>query len=617
MESKPLSIGSILRERQRFVVPIYQRTYSWTVKKQLDAFVEQVEAKAAERLNGGRSAFSHYMGALLVIPEGEAVFGRVQTFNIVDGQQRLTTFHLFYAALRELAQALGLKGIAHQIGDLLVHSDETPMHDRANERYKLQPTAYDRVLFRDLINLDRESIRSKYPDSFYKKGTLREGDAPLPLRAWWYFRDTAEEFIVDGEVDAAEQERRLLALSTALFEDFRLIVITLAKDDDAQVIFQTLNSGGEPLAAMDLVRNDVFHRASRRGEDVEKLMEDRWSVFEQPFWKQSDTQGRITKPRIDFFLAHSLAAQQGKDVSLSELYSEYKSFIAAKAFASAAEELQSLTRYVPTYRVLVEPSGHSGLARLARRLSVFDVSTAYPLVFVIAAAAIDDADKDEAYALIASYVVRRALCGLTAKNYNKVFSRLAGALSTKEISAANLMVEFGALEGDTVRFPTDLDLRAAIEGRRQYGAMPQNRLKLILQELELASRDKFDETAGLRDDLQIEHILPDEWTEHWALADKRTAPKDLVTGVDENMRTAIQEREAAKHTLGNLSLLTPARNPQIGNLGFQKKQERLRGSLLKLNQEVASEVEWNEAAIKRRATRLSHLAVSLWPGVSH
>lgn len=49
MESKPLSIGSILRERQRFVVPIYQRTYSWTVKKQLDAFVEQVEAKAADR----------------------------------------------------------------------------------------------------------------------------------------------------------------------------------------------------------------------------------------------------------------------------------------------------------------------------------------------------------------------------------------------------------------------------------------------------------------------------------------------------------------------------------------------------------------------------------------
>src|SRR5262245_847481 len=105
MDSKPLSIG-IFQERQHFVVPIYQRTYSWTVKKQLETFFEQVEAKASERLHGSRSAFSHYMGALLVIPEGEAVFGRVQTYNIVDGQQRLTAFHLFYAALRELAQTL-------------------------------------------------------------------------------------------------------------------------------------------------------------------------------------------------------------------------------------------------------------------------------------------------------------------------------------------------------------------------------------------------------------------------------------------------------------------------------------------------------------------------------
>ena len=196
---------------------------------------------------------------------------------------------------------------------------------------------------------------------------------------------------------------------------------------------------------MDLVRNDVFHRASRRGEDA-RSCGNRWSVFEQPFWKQSDTQGRITKPRIDFFLAHSLTAQQGKDISLSELYSEYKSFVIAKAFSSAAEELHSLTRYVPTYKVLVEPSGNTGLARLACRLSVFDVSTAYPLVFVIAASGAVGEDKDEAYALIASYVVRRALCGLTPKNYNKIFSRLAGILATRGVSAENLSHEFAALE---------------------------------------------------------------------------------------------------------------------------------------------------------------------------
>jgi hypothetical protein len=261
----------------------------------------------------------------------------------------------------------------------------------------------------------------------------------------------------------------------------------------------------------------------------------------------------------------------------------------------------------------VEPTGQSGIARLAQRLSVFDVSTAYPLVFVIAASQAATEDKNQCCELVASYIIRRALCGLTPKNYNKVFARLAGVLSSKGVSAANLSHELAILDGDTVRFPTDTDLRVAIESSRQYSAVRQNRLRWILQELELASRDKFDETAGMRDDLQIEHVMPDEWTEFWPLGDKRFAPRDLETGVDETMRVAIHERESLKHTLGNLSLLTPAANPQIGKLGFEKKRERLRGSLLKLNQEIASEPEWNEAAIKRRAIRLSQLAISLWP----
>ena len=90
MDAKPLSLGKIVSERQRFVVPIYQRTYSWTVKEQLQALFDQIEDKTVERLTTGKVEFSHYMGALLLIPESDPVFGRIQTFDIVDGQQRLT-----------------------------------------------------------------------------------------------------------------------------------------------------------------------------------------------------------------------------------------------------------------------------------------------------------------------------------------------------------------------------------------------------------------------------------------------------------------------------------------------------------------------------------------------
>lgn len=108
---------------------------------------------------------------------------------------------------------------------------------------------------RDLIDLNRDELRKKYVAGFYKKGTIKD-DAPLPLRAWWYLREQAEAFM--HEDDAGDPVVRLNALSAAMLEDFRVIVITLDDTDDAQVIFETLNSGGEPLAAMDLVRNDVF-----------------------------------------------------------------------------------------------------------------------------------------------------------------------------------------------------------------------------------------------------------------------------------------------------------------------------------------------------------------------
>jgi hypothetical protein len=613
MESKPLSLGKIVSERQRFVVPIYQRTYSWTTKKQLEGLFEQIEDKADERLASGKVQFSHYMGALLLIPESDPVFGKIQTFDVVDGQQRLTTFHLCFAALRDIARYRKFDGVAAQLSDLLVHGDNVPMENKAVDRYKLQPTAYDRPLFRDIVDLTWEGLQKKYPDAFYKNGNIKP-DAPLPLAAYWYFWLQFDAYITQEGKDPALVEKRLLALSTVLFEDFRLIVITLAKDDDAQVIFQTLNSGGEPLAAMDLVRNDVFHRAARAGEDQDRLMDVHWKVFEDPFWKTDQTQGRITKPRIDFYLAHTLAAEQGKTISLGELYSEYKGFIATHGFANAADELSALTRYVPTYRALIEPKDDSALARLARRLNVFDVSTAYPAVLVIDGADVEQDTKAQLFDLIAAYVIRRALCHLTPKNYNKVFTELAAQLKQGGVSLASFQAYFESKkDADTSRFPTDQDLRAAIRSNAQYGYIPQNRLRLILEALEFASRNKFNINGTLQDGLSIEHICPQEWPEHWPLADGRMAPRDRTTGVDERMRTAIEARDALLHTLGNLSLLTPPANTVASNYGFADKRARLQDSLLNLNTAVLAEAVWDDEAIVRRSNMLADLAIKLWP----
>jgi hypothetical protein len=618
MKADPFQIGAMLKDEKRFVVPIYQRTYAWTKERQLEKLYDSIEAKARERIDGRESSFPHYMGAILLSPRGKFTFGTMPVFDVVDGQQRLTTYQIMLAALRSLALDLNASSLADKLSTFLLNFDSNMMANPKTEKYKLHNTKFDRKLFRDIIDLGYEDLRELYSEAFFKKGTIR-GNAPLPLQAWYYFRSEAESFI--NEPSTFSPIMRLQALSSALLEDFRVIIITLDETDDAQVIFETLNSGGEPLAAMDLVRNDVFHRAIRQGEDTDSLMENRWSTFEDTFWKQEITQGRLRKPRIDFFLAHTLAAETNREVLLSELYARYKSYVASRAFPSVDVEVNALLKHAKIYRKLADPIGDDPFAEFAKQLNAFDVTTAFPLALVIANSDADEDVKNNLYKLITSYIVRRALCGLTAKGYNNIFMRAAGTLRNNGVSIESFVSIFADSDGDSVRFPTDHELKNAIRTKPQYEAMPVPRLRYILMELERQSRNHFDEVTGLREDLTIEHVLPQKWAEHWPLADGSNAPHDFIVSFEDPRHAAIAHRQTLKHTLGNLTLLTPTGNPRLGNLPFAatdpaiglSKRAALHASLLRLNQEIAACDGWTEDQIIERSHQLADRAIARWP----
>jgi hypothetical protein len=395
------------------------------------------------------------MGAILLMPRGARAFGTLRVFDVVDGQQRLTTFRVFLAALKDLASTLGQEAIADQIKPYILNTAQALMRNEREERYQLHTTTYDSTLSRDLV--DRPHTATFANLRRRRNPCVRTGSCASRPRS--------------SSLPRTSFCPRWGSLASALLEDMRVIVITLGAKDDAQVIFETLNSGGEPVAAMDLVRNDVFHRAVRQEEDVERLMEERWRTFEAPFWKQEDTQGRLKKPRIDFSFGHTLAAETGKEILLSELYARYKAFVAERRFPNVNAELQALIRHPPTYRALSEPSGDSALAKLARSLQVFEVSTAFPLVFVIAASDALDDEKARLYDLIASYVIGRALCeGMSSKNCNNTFIiRVAGQLQANGVNRASFAAAFADNDKDTVRFPGDAELRTAILDHRQHG----------------------------------------------------------------------------------------------------------------------------------------------------
>jgi hypothetical protein len=246
------------------------------------------------------------------------------------------------------------------------------------------------------------------------------------------------------------------------------------------------------------------------------------------------------------------------------------------------------------------------------------MSTAYPLILLIASSPASLEVKSKLYELIRSYVVRRALCGLTPKNYNIAFLDFVSAMREHGVSVESFAsVAELRRNSDAAKFPIDAELTEAIAIRNQYPTLPPHRLAYILEELERASRDKFTAAEGIRPGLSIEHIMPQHWQEHWRqLPSGRMAPTEGGIPVDEAMAAEIAERNRLIHTLGNLSLLTPPANASASNSCFEGRKPRLVDALLRMNQDVAKQTHWGEIEIKNRAKDLARLAVRIWPSPS-
>jgi hypothetical protein len=619
MESRVLSLDDILRERQRWCVPVYQRHYAWDIGEdgQLTRLWEDLEEKANDFVAGG-SFFPHYIGAIIVAEPPNQPFGTVRQRLLVDGQQRITTFQLVLAAIREVARGRKNDSLISVINTYLFNEVGGGMIQPNIEKYKLWPSTFDRQLYRNIADQPADKLPALYGEFFYKNGNLKAGSAPRLLAAYWYLLKRIGDFLDDNGAGDGAPHQRLEAVLSGFLKGFRVVVIQLDDKDDAQEIFASLNGLGKPLKAIDLIRNDVFYRARRAGEDDETIFEEGWRTFEDPFWNVMTRQGRFHRARIDFFLAHMLVAETAKEVNLGKLAAEYQNYARKRQFDSVAAEIDNMIRYVPTYRVLVQPGQPNIADNIGRFLNIWDLTTFYPLVFHISVQAIDDEEKLGLFDLLKAYIVRRELCGLTSKNYNNVVVRCLGHLRQHGTTAANLLELFRQMEGDAVRFPPDIEVVQRSSQRRVYGDIPTPRLRFILEAIEQRKRTKFDDSVMATVAPQVEHVMPQKWSENWPLPDGRTAPCEsailAITAhkVDAPMQEQIAIREGLVDSIGNLTLVTSPLNPSLGNASFADKKAQLAKSLLVLNREIADHNEWNEETIRARGIELATLATQIW-----
>jgi len=620
MNANAVPLLALFEKKMRLEVPLFQRQYVWNREQQWEPLWEDISRKFVEWLEGRKDAPVHFLGAI-VLDQKQTPSTHVERRHVIDGQQRLTTLQVFLAAFRDFCRQQDCEELAREFEGYTLNRGM--MADREVDQFKVWPTQLDRPLFRDVMTLGScEEVEGRYPLQ-RRKWARKYDPRPRLVEAYLFFSEQIREFFLGTEEEpplmaqeplAERIEESFQALKNAL----QVVAIDLEQGDDAQVIFETLNARGEPLLPADLLRNYIFLRAARQGEPQEELYESHWRRFDDEFWREEVRQGRLRRPRSDLFMQHFLSSRQMIDIPIKHLYVEYRFWIERKCpFQSVAEELAALSRQGAHFRRIIEPQPDDAIFGLATFLESFDIRTAYPLLLFLLDAELHEHEWKQISTLLESYLLRRAVLGWSTKAYNRIFLNLTKSLHKTGPTSENLKTALSELSGESSAWPTDQQFFAAWQTRAMYEDLNNAKLVHILGRLNDSYRTNKNERILWDGELTIEHILPQEWIEHWPLPSGESGLtwEELYDSEPDDARAAAtQQRHLALQTVGNLTILTQQLNSAVSNSAWAvKKPQLLEGSLLPINLQLHTHDTWDEESIKTRSKELFQKAIGIWP----
>ncbi len=494
------------------------------------------------------------------------------------------------------------------------------------ERFKVWPTNADRGPFESVLTAGSAGeVMRRHPQRF-------SGRTPIPrdrlAEAYLFFSRKIEAYCREegenGESTPKLSTERLTALFQVLRRHMQLVVIELERDDDPQVIFETLNARGQPLLPSDLIRNFTFLQATRRGEDVDRLYHLYWAPYDEepaesgagtddPFWKQPEQQGRLKRPRIDLFIFHYLTYQAERDINIGHLFQEYRDWWGrGRKTVTVEEELAKLQEHSRIFRDFFVPDPDIHLGLFIERLRVLDTTTVYPvLLFLLSEGnGVPFAEVDAILTDLESFLVRRMICGLTTKNYNRLFlSLLKRMRGADRVDRTVVRQELLSGTGDAVRWPDDKEFGSHFLTAPAYARLKPHRVSMVLQAIERSLRTAKQEDVRIVSKLSVEHVMPQEYRlQNYPLSDaEQAAPQEE--------RLAL--RATLLHSFGNLTLVTHPLNASLSNAPFSRKRKELASqSTLRLNtyfQQLSDGDHWDEGKIVERGLNLIEHARVVWP----
>lgn len=459
MQAKETKLQDIIEGTKQYVIPLFQRTYSWTNKEWDILWKDLIELYESE------SPRTHFIGSIVNMPTVSVPEG-VAKFLLIDGQQRLTTIFILLALLRNKARENQNQEFAEEINNTLLVNP----YKKDNDYFKIMPTQIDRDIYKNLIN-----------------GKPLDKDNPL-TRAYSFFDKKLKQIQLDHE--------RLKKIITSYFS---VVSIVLDADDNPYLVFESLNAKGRPLTQADLIRNYFFMRIHIN--EQEKVYNEYWEPM------QTGLNDVLTE-----YIRHFLM-KGGNLVKQTEVYYVLKENVSPTNAIDYLKELQTFSVY---YQRLIYPEfePEEDLQKYFRRLNRIEVTTAYPLLLNFYGAYVDNriskTDFVNILKILENYLIRRFVCNVPTNQLNKIFPSIYPQL--KEKYQDNLVEGLKTILQNR-GYPKDNEFSLRFKETKFYGSGDrQIKTKLILETLEENFAHK--EVVPF-ENLTTEHVMPQTLTEWW------------------------------------------------------------------------------------------------------
>jgi uncharacterized protein with ParB-like and HNH nuclease domain len=601
-------------DRIQYRIPLFQRNYAWE-KKRVELFLRY----ACELSEARPSDETNFIGFMVTEPASNGSDLQIRKYNVIDGQQRLTTFSLILIASRKIAdeqvalitKACAAPSLAAGKRAALENIAEFYREQIKELGYKYLENRWDQSdLFIDKLKFVPQGVNR---DTFRKIYTQEDltgvtDEDTLKVAYLTIVKELRGHLQTEGKIVAKEKFLSFIAAIQSL----KVVQLELTSSDDPQKIFETINDRGKPLSPVDLIRNQVF----KDEDDAVVFHRDYWEPVEKNFHALSgalsDEDAAQAAEPILYDYVRCLLMRNGDYLEKKRVHHFFR-----QNYNTSDEKIRfliSLEKLCSKYVTLTHPdsplidrTSPESLLKEIRRLQGLDFQAANPLLLRLLEDGVDNRQLESVIRLLESYFIRRSICGDKVQLLPKIFIKLckeyndnfpAGMDVHKWLKGELLNDRDLEPKEQTYKYPTDTDVLRSLRTTNLYDKNTSVTKYLLLR---LNEHKMGKEYPGEVADCTIEHVMPQTLSESWV--NYLNLPKnDLKVMHEEHIGL-----------IGNLALTKV--NPALGNKLFADKKPLLAMSPYILTNALGNSPsnEWNKELIMSRTEDLGALTLVIFP----